>query len=198
MSPLRATEKLETATQTLEKEAEFLKVLIETDQSAKLANRIVMLTSLFKFAAFDVPLYLSDQGTNLFLYKPEKTWAILAIFVNEIARNARLSAYLCVKGIFPQAISVLRTAVELIGVYTHIWNEPEKVDCIEDSDSRTYSEAFRYSTNKKLQKQLKSRKVKYRFQHCQEAKLISQLYEILSGQFIHATSLKQLVCPILK
>ena len=51
---------------------------------------------------------------------------IFIAILSEIDRTVRLSAYLCVKGVFPQAVAVLRSAVELIGVYTHVWHEPEK------------------------------------------------------------------------
>ena len=145
-----------------------------------------------------LPLYVTpnlaesrvqEKCSSLFIHNPERTAVVLGLLLEEMARCVRLSAYMCVKGIFPQAISTLRQAIELTGVYTSIWHEPQKADYVSDSDSPEYARAFRYTSDKTLQAQLKANKTQYRFMCCRNAQLMTQLYGFLSSQFVHAASL---------
>lgn len=196
--PKSPAERLESATATLEKEAKFLDELIASPVSANIANRIVVMTQMYKTVAEDIPIYLSRHASNLFAYKPDRVALVLKILLDEIARYARLAAYLSVKGIFPQAVSVLRNVIELIGVYTHIWHEPEKVDWIGDSDSKNYSRAFRYTPHEQLRAQIEARGVHYRFHHCRSAQSLTEFYKLLSGLFVHSGSLESVGLPASK
>jgi len=197
--PESLAERLESATATLEKEAKFLDELIASPVSANIANRIAVMTQMYKTVAEDIPLYLSRHASTLFVYKPDRVALVLKILLDEIARYARLAAYLSVKGIFPQAVSVLRNVIELIGVYTHVWHEPEKVDWIGDSDSKSYSRAFRYTPDKQLKAQLKARgDIHYRFHHCRSAQILTEFYKLLSRLFVHSGSLESMGLPASK
>lgn len=196
--PKSPAERLESATATLEKEAKFLDELIASPVSANIANRIVVMTQMYKTVAEDIPIYLSRHASTLFAYKPDRVALVLKILLDEIVRYARLAAYLSVKGIFPQAVSVLRNVIELIGVYTHIWHEPEKVDWIGDSDSKNYSRAFRYTPHEQLRAQIEARGVHYRFHHCRSAQSLTEFYKLLSGLFVHSGSLESVGLPASK
>ena len=196
--PKSPAERLESAAAILEKEAKFLDELIASPVSANIANRIVVMTQMYKTVAEDIPIYLSRHASTLFAYKPDRVALVLKILLDEIARYARLAAYLSVKGIFPQAVSVLRNVIELIGVYTHIWHEPEKVDWIGDSDSKNYSRAFRYTPHEQLRAQIEARGVHYRFHHCHSAQSLTEFYKLLSGLFVHSGSLESVGLPASK
>jgi len=196
--PKSPAERLESATATLEKETKFLDELIASPVSANLANRIAVMTQMYRIAAEDIPLYFSRHAGTLFTYKPDRVALVLKILLDEIARYARLAVYLSVKGIFPQAVSVLRNVIELIGVYTHVWHEPEKVDWIGDSDSKNYSRAFRYTPDKQLRAQLEACGVHYRFHHCRSAQILTEFYRLLSRLFVHSGSLESAGLPASK
>jgi hypothetical protein len=84
---------------------------------------------------------------------------------------------------------VLRQAVELIGIYTIIWHEPQKANYVSDADSIEYAKAFRYTLDRTLQAQLKNKGIQYRFMYCQNAQTMTQLYNLLS-EMVHGASLK--------
>jgi hypothetical protein len=184
-----AYEKLEAATKTLEREAEFFHALMESSPAAEIANRIVMFTAVFKLAGESVPKYLSRKHSELFHVDSMGTASRLTILLNEINRSVRLAAYLSVKGVFPQALAVLRGSVESIGVYTHVWHHPEKAKFVIDSDSNDYGRAFRWTSDAKLQKTLKTRGISYRFMHCAGAREFSKLYKLLSAHAVHGIAM---------
>jgi hypothetical protein len=99
-----------------------------------------------------------------------------------------------VKGVFPQAVSVLRGAIEAVGVYTHLHCDPRKIDSIEeDSDSLAYRYAFVSTKDKAVIESLKGSGIRYRFLHCSSPKGMSSMYRLLSGYYVHTGSLKSLV-----
>ena len=70
----------------------------------------------------------------------------------------------------------MRGALEQIGVYRHIWREPEKYRFAFDTDSDEYAKAFRCGPQKTLQQQLRDRGIQYRFMYCQGAQALSKMY----------------------
>ena len=180
-----AYEKLEAATKTLEREGEFFHALMESSPAAEIANRIVMFTAFFKLAVESIPKYLSRKHSELFHVDSRRAASRITILLNEIHRSVRLAAYLSVKGVFPQALAVMRGAVESIGVYTHVWHHPEKAKFVIDSDSDDYNRAFRRTSDAKLQKALKARATSYRFMYCKGAKEFSNFYKLLSAHAVH-------------
>jgi hypothetical protein len=180
-----AFEKLEAATGSLQKEREFFDALMKAGSAAEVTNRIIHLVTLHQTVTAQLPEYLLRRAANLFNYAPPFTASILASLLSEITRSARLTAYLCVKGVVPQAIAAMRAAVEQIGVYTHIWHEPYKGKYLTDSDSNDYARAFRYPANEARKKQLKAQGIQYRFMYCKGAEPLSEIYRLLSAHFIH-------------
>jgi hypothetical protein len=184
-----AYEKLEAATKTLEREAEFFHALMESSPAAEIANRIVMFTAVFKMAGESIPKYLSRKHSELFHIDSIVAASRLTMLLNEITRSVRLAAYLSVKGVFPQALAVMRGAVESIGVYTHVWHHPEKAMYVIDSDSDDYGRAFRHTSDAKLQKALKTRATSYRFMYCKGATEFSNFYKLLSAHAVHGITM---------
>lgn len=178
-------DKLEAATRSLEKEREFFDALMKVRPVAIVVNRVIHLATLFTGAGPAITLYLDRHGARLFPTASTGVSAVLAVLLNDIVRSARLAAYLCVKGIPDQALAVLRGAVEQIGVYAHVWREPDKHRFVPDSESDDFTQAFRCTRDKALAASLKARDVRYRFIHCKAAKSLSSLYSFLSGQFVH-------------
>lgn len=188
-----AFDRLNEATRCIDRERQFLDALMHTEAAGRTANRIICLSTIFDGLESAVPAYLHARANILFTYKPEIVAGVLSMVVREIVREARLSAYLCAKGVFPQAISVLRRGVELIGLYAHIWHDPAKVDCLNDPDSHAYRDAFVFSADKNLSENLKRQRVRFRFVRCSASRALSTTYELLSEYFTHATSLSALV-----
>jgi hypothetical protein len=178
-------DKLEEATRSLEKEREFFAALMNVRPVAIVVNRIIHLTTFFNSAAPALTLYFERQSPRLFPTASMDVAAVLAIVMNDIVRSIRLATYLCVKGIPDQALVVLRSAIEQIGVYTHVWHEPDKHRFVPDSESDDFSRAFRSARDKALAASLKARNVRYRFMHCKSAKPLSALYSLLSAYFVH-------------
>jgi hypothetical protein len=188
-----AYEKLNQATQCLDKERDFLNALFKTEVAGRVANRIIVMTSVFDAMESSIPKYLQAHSSRLFNYKPDEVGNVLSMIVSEIAREVRLCAYLSTKGVFPQALSGLRRGIELIGIYAHIWNDPTKIDYLNDPDSKDYRKAFTNPSNDSLIKSLKDQNIKYRFQLCWDPVNISKMYALFSEHFTHATSFNSLV-----
>lgn len=180
-----AFDKLEAVTRSLEKEREFFDALMKVRPVAVVANRIIHLVTFFQGAAPAITLYLDHHGARLFPTAPLKVASTLTALLNDIVRSARLTAYLCVKGIPDQALAVLRGAVEQVGVYTHVWHDPGKYCLVPDPESDDFTYAFRCARDKALVASLKARGVRYRFMRCKAAKPLSSLYGLLSAQFVH-------------
>jgi hypothetical protein len=185
IDPQVSFDKLEAATATLQKEKEFFFALIADPINGIIVNRIIHLSNFYQMASTQIPEYLSKEAVKLFPNDPLQTASILCMLLREITRVARLASYLCVKGIVPQALALTRSAVEQIGVYTHIWNQPDKAKFVTDPDSDDYGFAFRRSNDKALNSQLRIKETKYRFMHCKAGAQISNLYKLLSAHFIH-------------
>ncbi|NCO34460.1 MAG: hypothetical protein GW893_11465 [Armatimonadetes bacterium] len=186
--PSGAFEKLEAATRSLQKEREFFDALIEAEPVALVVNRIVLFTSLYQGTNSHVSACLRRRANTLFADgDPSGVAQVFSVLLGEITRTARLAAYLCVKGLAPQAVSTMRVALEQIGVYCHIWREPSKYQVAFDTDSDDYAKAFRCASEKTLQQQVRDRGVQYRFMHCQGAQSLSKMYKLLSAHFVHGT-----------
>jgi hypothetical protein len=181
-------EKLEIATGTLDKERKFFEALIAADPVALVVNRIIHLVTFFQGAERFIPPYLESHGTRLFPTDSMEVTAILHRLLCDIAGSARLAGYLCVKGIPEQALTVLRGAVEQIGVYAQVWHDPSKWQFVPDSDSEEYRKAFRSTDDRLLNKELKAKGVKFRFMHCTGAQAVSKCYALLSAYFVHGCS----------
>lgn len=186
-------EKLNQATQCLDKERDFLNALFESEVAGRVANRIIVLTSVFDAMESSMSDYLEAHSSRLFHHKPDEVGSVLTMIVSEVAREVRLCAYLSAKGVFPQALSGLRRGIELIGIYAHIWKDPTKIDYLSDPDSKDYRKAFTNPSNKILEESLKKQNIKYRFQHCWDPVNISKMYALFSEHFTHATSFNSLV-----
>lgn len=158
---------------------------MKTSRAAETANRIVVMTAFFKLAMESIPTYLLRKGPTLFSGNSSEVASTLTILLNEINRTVRLSAYLCTKGVFPQAVTVMRGALELIGLYTHVWHQPQKARFVADSDSEDHALAFRRAADKSLRKRLTMEGVRFRFMFCRGGKEFSKLYTLLSAHFVH-------------
>lgn len=180
-------ESLEAITKSLEKERSFFDQLSHTKTSFLAANKIMVLIGFYPEFSMRILLYLKKHNKKLFHYQSSKTMVILSDLLEEIFRNARLSVYLALKGIFPQALSILRVCIELTGIYTHVWNEPEKGKFVWNSDSDEHAKAFRYTKDNEITKKLKARGTQYRFMHCHYAQSLTLLYKNLSGEYVHNT-----------
>lgn len=189
---------LEQATKTLEKERAFLNSLVGSQDSARVLGRIFGLVILVKTSSSSIPLYLFEKRQLLFLHNPDKVFSVISFLLEEITRYIRLSAYLGSKGIFPDAVTVLRNSVELLGVLTHIWHEPRKVEFFGQIDSQDYSKAFRFTNDKRINLELKKSGKKYRFAYCKFGDILSKFYDGLSSHYVHSTSLHNIGLPIEK
>ncbi len=178
-------EKLEAVTGTLEKEREFFEALMAAKPIALVVNRLIHLSTFFQGAERFIPPYLSHHAARLFPADALEVSDVLSTVLEDITRSARLAVYLCVKGIPGQALSILRSPVEQVGIYTHLWHEPSKYRFVADSDSREFFNAFRGTNNKLLKNDLDTRKVKFRFMHCKQAESFSTVYSLLSTHFVH-------------
>jgi hypothetical protein len=174
---------LEKASNSLEKEVQFFDTLYQDEEGVRIVNRIVMMLPVFDLALSAIQDYLVNKQKILFKYKPDTVAAVLYTLLQEMVRHIRLCAYLSIRGVFPQFISTARNALELIGVFTHIWNEPNKVDFVFDDDSNQYARAFRYTKDVAINKQLKNQQ-KYRFYHCKNIEQFSHAYKILNS-YVH-------------
>jgi hypothetical protein len=72
----KASEKLEEATKTLEKESLFFRQLMEAEGSARVAGRIVLLAHTLSSFEVGITSYLSRKATTLFDYKPDRCAAV--------------------------------------------------------------------------------------------------------------------------
>lgn len=180
-------DKLEAATGTLEKERKFFESLMATEPVAKVVNRIIHLVTFFQGAERFIPPYLEKNAVRLFQPDSMQVAATLYGLLSDIVRSGRLAGYLCIKGIPEQALATIRSAVEQIGVYTHVWHDPSKYRFVPDSDSEEYRSAFRSSDDKALNISLKASKVRFRFMHCATGKALSTCYALLSSYVVHGT-----------
>jgi hypothetical protein len=178
-------DKLEAATRSLAKEREFFDALMQAEPVAIVVNRIIHLTTFFTLGGPAIALYLERHAARLFPNAAPEVAGVLAVVLNDIVQSARLAAYLCVKGIPDQALVVLRGAVEHLGVYTHVWREPDKHRFVPDSESDEFTQAFRCTRDKALTTSLKAGGIRYRFMHCNAGRQVSNLYGLLSAHFVH-------------
>lgn len=178
---------LEEITKSLEKERLFSDKLSHTKTSFIAANKIMVLIGFYPEFSLRNLLYLQEKHNKLFRYQSSKTMIVLSDLLEEILRNARLSVYLALRGIFPQSLSTLRICIELVGIYTHVWKEPQKIKYVWNSDSVEHAMAFRYTKDNEIKKKLKTRGTQYRFMHCYYAGALKHLYENLSGEYVHST-----------
>ena len=186
-APEAPYERLEAATRTLAKEREFFHALLDNRPVALVVNRIIHLSTFFKGAERWIPPFLEHHAHRLFPDDSRQVAAVLAHLLQDVTRTARLTAYLCVKGLPDQALAALRGAVEQVGVYAHVWHDPSKYRFVADSESDEYAGAFRHPPDA-LAKGLKESGIKFRFMHCHGAKPLTQMYSLLSGMFVHGTS----------
>ena len=87
-----AFDRLNDATQCVDKERKFLDALASTEGAGRIVNRIISLMTLFDGQAYAVPAYLHAHASSLFSYKPDRVAYILSVMIGEIVREARLSA----------------------------------------------------------------------------------------------------------
>src|SRR6266404_4431947 len=69
-------------------------------------------------------------------------------FLLAIMKDISLVPHLVIRGVISEAGSALRRALEHIGVLTHIWADPAKIQFLGDFDSKDYCEAFLSERNK--------------------------------------------------
>ncbi|MGD0235189.1 MAG: hypothetical protein ABSC55_11720 [Syntrophorhabdales bacterium] len=191
-----AFEKLNEATQCVDKERNFLNELMHTEKAGGVANRIVLLMQLFQQGGLCIVAYLKSRAEQLFPGNPQEMTMAISLIISDIVREARLCAYLCIKGVLPQAVTVLRRPIELVGILTHIWHEPKKVKCLtqtDSADSQAYRDAFVSAPDKNLGRELSAKGIKYRFMHCSLGPMVSEMYNLLSDQFTHATTFETMV-----
>jgi hypothetical protein len=109
-----------------------------------------------------------------------------SVLTHGIISEVGLIPYLVVRGLIPEAGSVVRRGLEHTGLLTRLWYESSKAALLEDApDGREFIQAFQSESNKKLQSELKARRVKKRFAHCTFGQPASVLYEIFSNYNVH-------------
>jgi hypothetical protein len=136
----------------------------------------------FQQGFFELARLRFDQGrdaTAIF-----RTAALLTGILND----TRLVPYLVVRGIVGEAGSVLRRALEHMGVLAHFWADPSKLEFLKEIDGKAYRNAFLSERNKSAQEELTARGVKKRFACLCLAEPVSRLYELLSNHYVHGGS----------
>jgi hypothetical protein len=107
------------------------------------------------------------------------------ILLDGAGRDLRIMPYLVLRGLGPEASAALRRAFEHAGVLTQIWTFPDKVDALEDTDSRQYDFAFRREANQARAAALKSAKNSKRFAAMKSGEVATSLYDMLSTFDVH-------------
>ncbi|MGA2335008.1 MAG: hypothetical protein ABSG08_06495 [Terriglobales bacterium] len=107
------------------------------------------------------------------------------ILCDGVNRDLRLVPYLVIRGHSPEASGALRRAFEHLGVLTQIWKYPEKVDALEDSNSKKYREAFRWERDRAKQEALEKAGTSKRFEAMALGSVATLLYEKLSEFDVH-------------
>jgi hypothetical protein len=107
------------------------------------------------------------------------------ILLDGVNRDLRLVPYLVLRGVASEASAALRRALEHVGVLTHIWMDPEKVDALRDTDSKEYSQAFRREVDERKAKALRDSKTAKRFAAMKLGSVATLLYDTLSVTDVH-------------
>lgn len=110
-----------------------------------------------------------------------------ATLTGGMLKDIGITPYLAIRGLISEAGVVLRRAVEHIGVLTHFWHDPVKVQALENPGSKTFKKAFEQGSAQQLEG------VKGRFERCAMGKQLSTLYSLLSDYDAHGGSWRQLL-----
>jgi hypothetical protein len=110
-----------------------------------------------------------------------------------VLRDINLACYLCLRGLVGEAGSVLRRALESVGVLSHLWQEPAKAAVLGAPDSSEFKEAFHRESRRERQEWLKQQKRLKRFEHLSLGEPASQLYALFSRFGVHGGAPDQLL-----
>ena len=106
--------------------------------------------------------------------------------LSEITKSARLTGYLCVKGLYRikpwQCCGEPSSRSVSIRMYAR--SRPN-IALFLIVTATSSAKAFRYTKDKALQKHLKEIGVQFRFMHCKAAKPLSMMYSRLSAYVVH-------------
>lgn len=114
-----------------------------------------------------------------------RLWTL--VFLESLSRELRLVPYLVFRGLPTEAGNPLRRAYEDIGVLTHIWRDPKKLDALGSPQGAEYRRAFRVATAAE-QKLLKEQGLNQRFSAMRSGKAAKDSYRVLSELYIHGGS----------
>jgi hypothetical protein len=112
-----------------------------------------------------------------------------AILTGGIIKDICLTPYFVIRGLTSEAGSVIRRALEHLGVLTHLWYDPAKIRAIQDPDSNDYMDAFVRERNKPKAAALSAQGIRKRFEKCSLGNPISRLYEVFSEYNVHGGKL---------
>ena len=139
---LRVSEEIDKLTQTFSTDQAYCDALFNWQNASTVAELLL----LHMWANTALPLCyesLSASVPKRFRARSEKATLWNSILLDGVDRDLRLVPYLVLRGVASEASTALRRAFEHTGVLTHVWADPEKVDALEDTDSKDYDQAFR-------------------------------------------------------
>jgi len=187
------SEKLDVMTDTFTADRRFCDALFSSknaEQAAELLVSHLWANNAFVYCLKSICHKQSIARFDAAQRDKASTWTIALL--EHLLRDMGLVVYLTIRGLPSEAGMALRRAFEHIGVLTHIWRDPAKLEVFDDSESPAYKEAFKYEPDPNLQKLLKAKGVAKRFDAMFISGVATKIYGILSGFSVHGGTIKRL------
>jgi hypothetical protein len=180
----RVSEEIDRLTQTFSTDQAYCDALFNS-QSASIVAELLLSHLWANTALPHCYNALSTAVATRFGARSEMAEFWNLILLDGINRDLRLVPYHVLRGIVSEASTALRRAFEHIGVLTHIWADPQKVDALDDTESKRYSQTFRWESDSRKVKALKALKTSKRFAAMKLGSVATLLYETLSKVDVH-------------
>lgn len=180
----RASDAVDSLTHTFSMDRAYCDALLNSGNADMVAELLIS----HQWANSALPACYSGLAATVekrFGLRAEKARFWNLILFDGVNRDLRLMPYLVLRGIDSEASAALRRALEHVGVLTHIWAYPGKLDALQDTDSKDYEQAFRREGDHGKARELKQLQICKRFEAMKLGQVATLLYHKLSAIDIH-------------
>ncbi len=138
---------------------------------------------------------VNDEAIMVFDKNSQEKAKIWSLILSEsFIRDMGLIVYLSIRGLLIEASVALRRAFETLGVLTHIWKSPEKLQFSDTPNSDGYRDAFRKYTSEDN----KVNGAKKRFVAMKLPEIATKFYALTSDFAVHGGTASRLATSTLE
>ena len=119
------------------------------------------------------------------------------LLIGGMLKDICLVPYLTLRGVISEAGFVIRRSLEHLGVLTHFWRDPSKAECLGDSESREFYDAFVRERDARAAQKLKDEGTRKRFAALWNFRQpASELYKLFSTIDVHGGTLTNVILAL--